>query len=125
MPDQLFKKLCDPATIEIGWHLAHGDSRDDFATDALGYADFAFLKKERFRFIVEQLRNHRYRISRLIDIDIPKTGLSVRAGNVLPIEESTVLHSVMYLMAPRISPTIANTLSPSLSQGTGCRETPT
>ena len=55
MPDQLFKKLCDPATIEIGWHLAHGDSRDDFATDALGYADYAFMKKERFRFIVEQL----------------------------------------------------------------------
>jgi len=102
--DLLFKKLCDPATIEIGWHLAHGDCRDDFATDPLGYADYAFLKKERFRFIVEQLRNHRYRISRLTDIDIPKTGLSVRPGNVLPIEESTVLHAVVYLIAPRIDP---------------------
>lgn len=46
--DVLFKKLCDPSTIEIGWHLAHGDSRDDFATDPLAYADYAFLKKERF-----------------------------------------------------------------------------
>jgi hypothetical protein len=25
--DLLFRKLCDPATIEIGWHLAHGDIR--------------------------------------------------------------------------------------------------
>ena len=37
----LFKKLCDPVTIEIGWHLAHGDSRDDFVTDPLSYADYA------------------------------------------------------------------------------------
>lgn len=70
--DVLFKKLCDPSTIEIGWHLAHGDSRDDFATDPLAYADYAFLKKERFQFIVEQLRHHRYRIGRLTDIDVPK-----------------------------------------------------
>jgi hypothetical protein len=102
--DLLFKKLCDPLTIEIGWHLAHGDSRDDFATDPLGYADYAFMKKERFSFIVEQLRNHRYRISRLTDIDIPKSGLSVRPGNVLPIEESTVLHAIVYLIAPKIDP---------------------
>ena len=100
--DLLFRKLCDPATIEIGWHLAHGDSRDDFATDPLGYADYAFLKKERFQFIVEQLRHHRYRVARVTDIDIPKTGLSVRPGNVLPIEESTILHAIVYLLAPKI-----------------------
>ena len=54
--DQLFKRLCNPELIEVGWHLAHADSRDDFATDPFGYADYAFLKADRFRFIVEQLQ---------------------------------------------------------------------
>src|SRR5688500_13197033 len=102
--DLLFKRLCTPTSIEIGWHLAHSDSRDDFATDPLGYADYAFMKKERFRFIIEQIRDQRYRFSRLTDIDIPKSGLSVRPGNVLPIEEATVLHAITYLIAPRIDP---------------------
>jgi hypothetical protein len=102
--DQLFRRLCDPDLIEIGWHLAHGDSRDDFATDPFSYADYAFLKADRFRFIVEQLKNDRYRVGRLTQIDIPKTGLSVRPGNVLPIEEATILNAIVYLIAPKIDP---------------------
>ena len=102
--DRLFKRLCDPELIEVGWHLAHADSRDDFATDPLSYADYAFLKAERFRFIVEQLQHDRYRVGRLAEIDIPKTGLSVRPGNILPIEEATILHAIIYLIAPRIDP---------------------
>lgn len=101
-PDLLFKKLCTPQSIGIGWHLAHGDSRDDFATDPLGYADYAFMKENRFRFITEQIRDQHYRFSRLTDIDIPKSGLSVRPGNVLPIEESSILHAIVYLIAPKI-----------------------
>jgi len=100
--EKLFKRLCDPDLIEIGWHLAHADSRDDFATDPLGYADYAFLKADRFRFIVEQLVHDRYRVGRLTEIDIPKTGLSVRPGNVLPIEEATILHAIVYLIAPKL-----------------------
>ena len=102
--DQLFRRLCDPDLIEIGWHLAHGDSRDDFATDPFSYADYAFLKAERFRFIVEQLQHDRYRVGRLTEIDIPKTGLSARPGNVLPIEEATILNAIVYLIAPKIDP---------------------
>jgi hypothetical protein len=100
--DAMFKKLLDPVIIKTGWHLAHGDSRDDFATDPLGYADFAFLKESRFQFIIEQIRSKRHRVARLTDIDLPKGDLSVRPGNVLPIEESTILHAAMYLIAPRI-----------------------
>ena len=103
-PDLLFKKLCTPQSLSIGWHLAHGDSRDDFATDPLGYADYAFMKDNRFRFITEQIRDRHYRFSRLTDIDIPKSGLSVRPGNVLPIEESAILHAIVYLIAPKIDP---------------------
>ena len=106
--DSLFRRLCDPSTIEIGWHLAHGDSRDDFATDPLGYADYAFMKSDRFRFIVEQLRNDRYRIGRLTDIDVPKNGLSVRPGNTLPIEESTILHAIVFLIAPKLDAKLKN-----------------
>jgi hypothetical protein len=102
--DLLFKKLCTPQSIGIGWHLAHGDSRSDFATDPLGYADYALTKSDRFRFIIEQIRDQHYRFTRLTDIDIPKSGLSVRPGNVLPIEESTILHAIVYLIAPKIDP---------------------
>ena len=102
--DQLFKRLCNPELIEVGWHLAHADSRDDFArTDPFGYADYDF-KAERFRFTLEQLRHDRYRVGRLTEIDIPKTGLSVRPGNILPIEEATILHAIIYLIAPKIDP---------------------
>lgn len=98
--DRLYQKLQDPAVIQTGWHLAHGDSRDDFATDPLAYADFAFLKEKRFQFIIEQIRNKRHRLARVIEIELPKGDLSVRPGNVLPIEESTILHAAIYLIAP-------------------------
>src|SRR5438105_2952627 len=102
--NRLFKRLCDPELIEIGWHLAHGDSRDDFAIDPLSYADYAFLKADRFRFIVEQLRHDRYRVGRITELEVPKSGLSARPGNVLPIEEATILHAIIYLIAPKIDP---------------------
>src|ERR1051325_4518919 len=118
--DQLFRRLCDPDLIQIGWHLAHGDSRDDFATDPFSYADYAFLKADRFRFIVEQLQHHRYRVGRLTEIDIPKTGLSVRPGNILPIEEATILNAIVYLIAPKIDPKIREEVySYRLARGCG------
>ena len=39
----LYKRLCTRETLQIGWHLAQADSRDDFLLDVVGYADFAGL----------------------------------------------------------------------------------
>lgn len=102
MHDQLFKELCKPETMRIGWYLAQNDSRDDFVTDPIGNADFASNLDERLEHVVEQVQTYRYRPRHLLEIDIPKSGLSVRPGNVLPIEEASVLHAIVYLLAPLI-----------------------
>jgi hypothetical protein len=83
-----------------GWHLAQADSRDNFVLDPAGYIDFASNLDERINHLIEQIKNDRYRPRHLLDIDLPKTGLSVRPGNVLPIEEAILLHSMIYLLAP-------------------------
>lgn len=100
--DQLFKELCKPDVMQVGWHLAQRDSRDDFVTDPVGHADFASNLKDRLRHVVEQVETLRYRPRHLLEIDIPKSGLSVRPGNVLPIEEASLLHAIIYLLAPHL-----------------------
>lgn len=98
--DQLFKELCKPEVMRVGWYLAQADSRDDFVTDPVGHADFASNLDDRLQHVVEQVKTLRYRPRHLLEIDIPKSGLSVRPGNVLPIEEAALLHAIVYLMAP-------------------------
>jgi hypothetical protein len=75
--DRLFKDLCKPELMKIGWHLAQGDSRDDFVRDPIGNADFAAELTERLRFLIEQIQHGRYRPRHLIEVDVPKSGLSV------------------------------------------------
>lgn len=98
--DELFKELCKPNTMRIGWHLAQNDSRDDFVADPVGYSDFAANLDDILSHLVQQVHTHRYRPSHLLEVDIPKSGLSVRPGNVLPIEEASLLHAIVYLLAP-------------------------
>lgn len=99
---RLFQRLCSNEVIRVGWHLAQADSRDDFVTDPVGHADFAWNLTDRIEHLIEQIHDHRYRPRHLIEIDVPKSGLSVRPGNVLPIEEATLLHAIVYLLAPEL-----------------------
>ena len=98
--DRLFKELCKPEIIRKGWYLAQGDSRDDFVTDPIGHSDFASNLQDRLAYLIQEVQNQRYRPRNLFEIDIPKSGLSVRPGNVLPIEEAILLHTMVYLLAP-------------------------
>lgn len=98
--NNLFKQLCSHELMLTGWHLAHADSRDNFVLDPVGYVDFTSYLDERLEHLVEQVQTHKYRPRHLTEIDLPKSGLSVRPGNVLPIEESVLLHSISYLLAP-------------------------
>ena len=100
--DSLFKKLCNHEMMLAGWHFAHGDSRDNFVLDPVSYIDFASNLAKNLKHLIEQVQAHRYRPRHLIDIDLPKSGLSVRPGNVLPIEESLLLHAIICLLAPII-----------------------
>ncbi|HUU29850.1 MAG TPA: RNA-directed DNA polymerase [archaeon] len=98
--DKLFKKLCKPETMKIGWYLAQDDSRDDFVRDPVSHADYASNLAARLEYLIEQLQCNRYQPKQLIEVDVPKSDLSVRPGNVLPIEEASVLHAIIYLLAP-------------------------
>ncbi len=100
--DQLFLELSKPEIIKTGWQLAHGDSRDDFVRDPVSHADYAFNLSSRLEFLIEQIQSHRYRPSYLIEVDVPKSSLSIRPGNVLPIEEASILHAAIYLLAPKL-----------------------
>ncbi len=102
MSDKLFRELCKPETLRIGWHLAQRDCRDDFVRDPIDHADFAVDLDRRLQHLLQQVRAGRYRPQHLIEIDVPKTSLSVRPGNVLPIEESTLLHAITYVLAPKL-----------------------
>jgi len=98
--DRLFKELSKPEIMRIGWYLAQGDSRDDFVTDPVGHSDFASNLEDRLAYLIQEVQDQRYRPRNLIHVDIPKSGLSVRPGNVLPIEEAVLLHAIIYLLAP-------------------------
>ncbi|OGP75294.1 MAG: hypothetical protein A2V86_14105 [Deltaproteobacteria bacterium RBG_16_49_23] len=98
--NKLFKQLCRLETMLTGWHLAHLDSRDNFVLDPVSYIDFGSNLDERLRHLIEQVQTYRYRPRHLLEIDLPKSGLSARPGNVLPIEESILLHAITYLLAP-------------------------
>lgn len=106
----LFKELCKPETLRIGWHLAHADSRDDFVLDPVSYEDFASNLSARLGYLLREVRYQRYRPRYLLEIDVPKSGLGVRPGNVLPIDESALLHAIVYLMGPKLD----RRLSPSV-----------
>lgn len=98
----LFKELCRPDTLRIGWHLAQADSRDDFVLDPVSYEDFASNLTERLSYLLREVRHERYRPKHLLEIDVPKSGLAIRPGNILPIDEAALLHAMVYVMAPRL-----------------------
>ena len=100
--DRLFRELCKPETLKIGWHLAHRDSRDNFILDPIGFADFAMNVQNHIVHIINQIKFNRYRPTNVIDIEIPKSSLSVRPGNVLPIRDAVLLHAINFLIVPRL-----------------------
>jgi len=74
--NKLFKQLCRPETMLTGWHLAHVDSGDNFVLDPVGYIDFGSNLDERLKHLIEQVQTYRYRPRHLLEIDLPKSGLT-------------------------------------------------
>ena len=100
--DTLFRELCRPDTLKLGWHMAHLDSRDDFVNDAASYEDFALQLNQHLDHLLVEIKTRRYRPRYLTEVEVPKDGLSVRPGNVLPIEEAVVLNAITCLLAPKL-----------------------
>ncbi len=100
--DRLFRELVKPEILKIGWHLAHKDSRNDFVLDPVGHADYAFNLSDHLQYLVQEIQSDRYLPKHLLEVDVPKSGLSVRPGNVLPIEDASILHAAIYLLAPKL-----------------------
>ena len=107
----LYKRLCTRETLQIGWHLAQADSRDDFLLDVVGYADFAASLLERITYVLRELATGRFRPRHILEIDVPKSGLSVRPGNVLPMAEAMILHAIVFLIAPRLDKKLSDQVS--------------
>ena len=98
----MYKRLCRPETLRTGWHLAHRDSRDDFLRDVVGYADFGASLSEHITYVLRDLLAERFQPRHILEVDVPKSGLSVRPGNVLPLPDAMVLHAIVLLIAPRL-----------------------
>jgi hypothetical protein len=102
MADSLYRKLYDLNTLRRAWHLARYDTLNDFVKDPFRYNDFAFKLEENLASISRALRDGEYHPNPLINIDVPKSTLSVRPGSVVSIEDRIVLFGITILTAPRL-----------------------
>jgi len=98
--NNLYKKLLSLDLLKRAWHLARNDSRTDFVLDPYRYNDFAFRLDDNLKGILLKLESGTYRPQPLIEIDVPKSSLSVRPGTVMEIEDRVVLFAILCLIAP-------------------------
>ena len=57
---------------------------------------------ERIKYVLRDLVATRFQPRHILEVDVPKSGLSVRPGNVLPLPDAMVLHAIVLLIAPRL-----------------------
>jgi hypothetical protein len=96
----LFKKLCDPAILKIAANYVHDDKKDDFIPDTFRNQDYIFNLQDNLARLSQSLKNGTYRPRPLKEIDVPKSGLAVRPGSSLDIEDHIVFFGIAYLLAP-------------------------
>lgn len=96
---ELYSQLADLSLLRRAWHLARHHSRKHFIADPYRYADFAYRLDDRLRQISRSLAHHTYHPTPTLNIDIPKSTLSVRPGTVLEIEDLIVLFAIILLIA--------------------------
>lgn len=108
LKDHLFRELVSVDTLRAGWHLAVADARDDFLSEPASWADYAAGLESHLEDISERLRAGRFQPRNLLEVDVPKTGLSARPGSVVPVEESIILHAMLVVLAPRLDDALSN-----------------
>lgn len=110
MADSLYRRLYDINLLRKAWHLARSDTRTDFIEDPFKYNDFAFKLKENLHSISIDLKNEQYHPKPLVNIDVPKSTLSVRPGSVISIDDRIVLFAITRLVAPTLDKKLPQTV---------------
>jgi hypothetical protein len=100
MSRDLYKSLCKAQVLKIAANYVHDDKKDDFIPDAFRNQDYIFNLQENLDRLSQSLKNGAYRPRPLKEIDVPKSGLAVRPGSVLDIEDHIVFFAIAYLLAP-------------------------
>jgi retron-type reverse transcriptase len=100
MNSDLYKKLYKPQILRIAVNYVHDDKKDDFVPDVFRNQDYIFNLQENLERLAQSLKNGSYRPRLLKEIDVPKSGLAVRPGSSLDIEDHIVFFAIAYLLAP-------------------------
>lgn len=100
MNRDLYKTLCKPEVLKIAANYVYDDKKDDFIPDVFHNQDYIFNLQENLERLAQSLKNGTYRPRPLKEIDVPKSGLAVRPGSSLDIEDHTVFFAIAYLLAP-------------------------
>jgi len=100
MPEDQFPKLCKTETLKVAINYVFDDQKDDFILDIFRHQDYLFNMNENLSRLARNLANGTYRPRPLREIDVPKSGLSVRPGSSLDIEDHIVFFGIAYLLAP-------------------------
>jgi hypothetical protein len=100
MKRDLYRKLRDPAVLKIAANYVHDDKKDDFIPDTFRNQDYIFNLQDNLARLSQSLKNGTYRPRPLKEIDVPKSGLAVRPGSSLDIEDHIVFFGIAYLLAP-------------------------
>lgn len=100
MSQDLYKKLCRPEVLKIAANYVYDDKKDDFIPDVFRNQDYIFNLQENLNHLAQSLKNGTYHPRPLKEIDVPKSGLAVRPGSSLDIEDHIVFFAIAYLLAP-------------------------
>lgn len=100
MLEDQFPMLCKTETLRVAINYVFDDQKDDFILDVFRHQDYLFNLDENLCRLARNLVNGTYRPRPLREIDVPKSGLSVRPGSSLDIEDHIVFFGIAYLLAP-------------------------
>ena len=100
MSRDLYKTLCKLEVLKIAANYVYDDKKDDFIPDVFRNQDYIFNLQENLGRLAQSLKNGTYRPRPLKEIDVPKSGLAVRPGSSLDIEDHIVFFAIAYLIAP-------------------------
>ncbi len=100
MNRDLYKTLYKPEVLKIAANYVYDDKKDDFIPDVFRNQDYIFNLQENLERLAQSLKNGTYRPRPLKEIDVPKSGLAVRPGSSLDIEDHIVFFAIAYLLAP-------------------------
>lgn len=95
-----YSELWKPEVLKVAANYFLDDVKDNFIPDLFHHQDFIFNLNSNLKMLARRIRDDRYRPQRLLEIDVPKTGLSVRPGSVLEAEDHVVYFAMAYLLAP-------------------------